>query len=51
MTWRAPICHDVDDVLSVWVGLTTKETNRIKAAGGVPTMGAPMPKSVYELQR
>jgi hypothetical protein len=51
MTWRSSIRRHVDDVFGVWVGLTAKETNRIRAAGSVSTMGALMPKLVCELQR
>jgi hypothetical protein len=51
MMWSASIRRYVDGVFGVWIGLTAKERNRIRAAGGVPTMGVPMPKSVCELQR
>jgi hypothetical protein len=34
--------------VGVWIGFAAKERNRIRVAGGVPTMGAPMSKSVHE---
>jgi hypothetical protein len=42
MTWRASIHQYVDGISGVWIGLTAKERNRIRAAGGVPAMGAPI---------
>ena len=51
MTWRASIRWYGESVFDVWVDLTAKERNRIRADGNVPAMEAPMPKSVCELQR
>ena len=51
MTWRASIRWYVESAFGIGFGLTAKERNRIRAVGGIPAMGALMPKSVCELQR
>jgi hypothetical protein len=38
-------------MFGVWIDLTAKEKDRIRAADGVLAMGVPMPKSVCELQK
>ena len=51
MTWHASIRWYAESVFGLGIGLTAKERNKIRAAGGVLAMGASMPRSVCELQR
>ena len=36
MTWCASTRQYVEGVFGIWIGLTAKERNRIRAANGVP---------------
>jgi hypothetical protein len=56
MMWQALIRQKVDEDFSLVMILVygliwlQNRQSRIRAAGGVPSMGAPMPKSVYDYE-
>jgi hypothetical protein len=53
MTWRLLIRRFIEMLVMMLVRMLyglelAAKQNRIKTAGGVPAMGAPMPKSVFD---